>query len=158
MLMFLYNINVHNHLKHLANFSYFMLFEFSLQCFVLLCVLKFWVPCCDVRYDFRIKTMFGSSLPLLLFVWGLMLYLRYLCLDAYSGFQHYCVVFLFCLPSSCVLCTLCCQFLWIVHFLLPFQYSLTFICRSLIVRVPYFASFSGLSMLFAPSVFSNVYL
>ena len=22
----------------------------------------FWVPCCDVRYDFRIKTMFGSSL------------------------------------------------------------------------------------------------
>ena len=28
-------------------------------CVVLLCVFKFWVPCCDVRYDFRIKTMFG---------------------------------------------------------------------------------------------------
>ena len=22
------------------------------------------LPCCDVRYDFRIKTMFGLSLPL----------------------------------------------------------------------------------------------
>jgi hypothetical protein len=26
-------------------------------------VFTFWVPCCDVRYDFCIKTMFGSSLP-----------------------------------------------------------------------------------------------
>jgi hypothetical protein len=32
-------------------------------CIVLLCVFTFWVPCCDVRYDFRIKAMFGSSLP-----------------------------------------------------------------------------------------------
>ena len=37
-----------------------------------------------------------------------MSYLRYLCLFAY------CVVFFF------VLCTLCCQFLWIVHFECPF--------------------------------------
>ena len=29
-----------------------------------LCVFTFWDPCCDVRYDFRIETMFGSSLPL----------------------------------------------------------------------------------------------
>ena len=29
---------------------------------------------------------------------------------------------------SCVLSTLCCQFLWIVHVLLPFRYSITFIC------------------------------
>ena len=28
---------------------------------------------------------------------------------------------------SCVLCTLCCRFLWIVHFWLPLRYSLTFI-------------------------------
>jgi len=34
--------------------------------------------------------------------------------------------FLFCLSSSCVLCTLCCQFLWIVHSWLPFRFSLTF--------------------------------
>ena len=39
-----------------------------------------------------------------------------------------CVVFLFCLSSCCVLCTQCCQFLWIVHSWMP------------------------------PSVFSNVYL
>jgi hypothetical protein len=33
----------------------------------------------------------------------------------------YCVVFFF------VLCTVCCQFLWIVPFWLPLRYSLTFI-------------------------------
>ena len=32
-------------------------------CVVLLCVLTFWGPCCNVRYDLRMKTMFGSSLP-----------------------------------------------------------------------------------------------
>ena len=32
-------------------------------CVVLLCVVTFWVPCCDVSYDFRKKTMFSSSLP-----------------------------------------------------------------------------------------------
>ena len=32
-------------------------------CVVLLCVFTFRVPHCDVRYEFRIKTMFGSSLP-----------------------------------------------------------------------------------------------
>ena len=30
---------------------------------ILLCVFTCWVPCCDVSYDFRIETMFGSSLP-----------------------------------------------------------------------------------------------
>ena len=42
-------------------------------------------------------------------------------------FNKYCVVFLICLSSSCVLCIKCCLFLWIVHFLLPIRYSLTFI-------------------------------
>jgi len=64
--------------------------------------------CCIVRYDFCIKTMFGSSLPPVI-VGGLMFYLRYLCLFAY------CFV----------------QFLWIVHFLLPLRYSLTFISYEL---------------------------
>jgi hypothetical protein len=36
---------------------------------------------------------------------------------------------------SCVLCTLCCQFLWIVLFLLPLRYSLTCICP--VSCVPY---------------------
>jgi hypothetical protein len=37
----------------------------------------------------------------------------------------YCVLYLFCLSSSCV--PLCCQFLWIAHFWLTLWYSLTFI-------------------------------
>ena len=57
---------------------------------------------------------------------------------------------------SCVLCTLCCQFLWIILFLLPLRYSLTFICP--VSCIPYVASFSGLSFFITPSVFSNMYL
>ena len=38
--------------------SFFVVF-----CVSRLCIFMFWVPCCDVRYDFSIKTMFGSSLP-----------------------------------------------------------------------------------------------
>ena len=62
-------------------------------CVVLLCVFTFWVPCCDVRYYFRIKR---CSVRLFL---QLMSYLRYLCLFAYSGVQQilWCVGF-FCLP------------------------------------------------------------
>ena len=57
---------------------------------------------------------------------------------------------------SCVLCTICCQFLWIVHCWLPLRCSLTFSC--LVSCVLYVASFSGLFIMIAPSVFSNVYL
>ena len=37
-----------------------------------------------------------------------------------------CVVFLF----FFILCTLCCKFLWIVHFVLPLRCSLTFTCTN----------------------------
>jgi hypothetical protein len=47
---------------------------------------------------------------------------------------------------SCVLCSLCCQFLWIVYFLLHLRYSLTFICP--VSCVPSVASFSGLSIFY----------
>jgi hypothetical protein len=54
-----------------------------------------------------------------------MSYLRYLWFFVYSGVQYIlcCVLFVF------VLCALCCQFLWIVHFDCPFGLldSLTFI-------------------------------
>ena len=40
-----------------------VLFIFVVFCAVLLCVFTFWVPCCDVRYDFCIQPMLGSSLP-----------------------------------------------------------------------------------------------
>ena len=42
-------------------YGWSVLLIFLVFCVVLLCV--FWVSYCDVRYDFRIKTMFGSSLP-----------------------------------------------------------------------------------------------
>ena len=58
--------------------------------------------CCDVRYDFLINAMFGSSLPPL-FVGGLMFYLCCLCLFAHSGIQH----------------ILCCVFLRLVYPVLP---------------------------------------
>ena len=35
-------------------------------------VFVLWDPCCDVRYDFRIKTMSGSSCPPVFFVGGLL--------------------------------------------------------------------------------------
>jgi hypothetical protein len=109
-----------------------------------------------------------------------MSYWCYLCLLPYSGVQHIlcCVLvfifFVLCLvypllpvsldcsfwiaPSvfsnvylSCVLCTLCCQFLWIVHFGLPLRYSLTFI------MYPMLPVSLDCSFWIAPSVFSNVY-
>ena len=84
-------------------------------CVVLLCVFAFWVPCCDVHYDFAWKRC-SIRLYLQLFVGELMSYLRYSCLIAYSDVQHTicCDFALFFL----VLCTLCCQFLWIFPFLI----------------------------------------
>ena len=39
------------------------MFAYSdVQHFVLSNISTYWVQCCDVHYDFRIKTMFGSSL------------------------------------------------------------------------------------------------
>ena len=46
---------------------------------------------------------------------------------------HIVVCFLFCLSSSCVLCTQCCQFLWIVHSWLFLRFSLTFLYIKLVL-------------------------
>ena len=48
------------HPRYLVRSVVVILLDF---CVVLLCVFTFWVSRCDFRYDFRIKTMFGSSLP-----------------------------------------------------------------------------------------------
>jgi hypothetical protein len=63
-----------------------------------LCVFTFWVPCCDIRYNFRIKKMFGLSLP------------PVVCRRRMSDWR-FCFVFL-----RLVYRTLCNQFLWIVVF------------------------------------------
>ena len=105
-----------------------VLLIFLVFCVVVLCVFTYWVPCSDLRYDFQIKTMFGSSLPPVV-CRGLMSYLRYLCWFAYCSVQHI---------QCCVLChgwpRLVCPvllFLGIVHSGLPLQFSLT--CISFIL-------------------------
>jgi len=71
---------------------------------------------CPLR--FRIKTMFGLSFPPAVCRRAYVLF-------TFSVVQHIlrCVFGLFVF----VMCALCCQFLWIVHFWLPLQYSLSFI-------------------------------
>ena len=73
---------------------------------------------------FRIKTMFESSLLSVVCRRAHVLF-TLLCLSTNSGIQHIlcCVFGLFFL----VLCTLCCQFLWIIPFFIVFRYSLIFI-------------------------------
>jgi hypothetical protein len=58
-----------------------------------------------------------------------MSYLRYVCFFSHSGVQLIVMSFLFCLSSSCIFLTLCCQFLWIVNSWFPLRFSLTFIYR-----------------------------
>jgi hypothetical protein len=57
---------------------------------------------------------------------------------------------------SCVLCTLCCQFLWIVYCWLPLLYSLTFIVLCLVY--PMLSDSLDCIFLIASLVFSDVYL
>ena len=112
---------------------------------------------------------FSVRLCLQLFVGGLMSCFRYLCLFTYSGVQHIlCSVFVL---FVVVLCTLCCQFLWIVHCWLPIRYSLTFIvslpvsldCPLLIAHSVFSNIFVSLPvsldcpLLIAHSIFSNIY-
>ena len=64
-----------------------------------------------------------------------MSYLRHLCLFAHSGGQH----ILGCIFGLLVfvLCTLCCQFLWVVHFWLPLRYSGACIYATHKISLPY---------------------
>ena len=55
---------------------------------VLLRVFTFLFPCCDVRCDFRIKPMFGTSLPPVVCIQVFMTSLCYLCLYAYSCVRY----------------------------------------------------------------------
>ena len=62
-------------------------------------------------------------------------------------FRYVYNIYLSCVLSTLLL-SLCCQFLWIVHVLLPCQYSITFICP--VSCLLYVASFSGLFMFYCP--------
>jgi hypothetical protein len=72
-------------------------------------VFTFWVPCYGVRYYFCIKTMFSSSLSLVV---GRMIHVLFM---LFVFVCVYLVAFFF------VLCTLCCQFLLIVTSVLPLR-------------------------------------
>ena len=63
------------------------------------------VPCCDVRYDFYIKTMFGSSLPPIV------------CRRAHVLFT------LFVFAHSCVQHILCCVFFVLFAFVMCLVYD-----------------------------------
>jgi hypothetical protein len=80
------------------------LFRVFLCCHIMChCVLS---PCCDVRYDFCIETMFGSSYPQMI-VGGPVSCLRcFVFACVYWCSTHTVFCFLLCLSSSCV-CILC---------------------------------------------------
>ena len=123
-----------------------VLLIFLVFCVVVLCVFTYWVPCSDLRYDFQIKTMFGSSLPPVV-CRGLMSYLLYLCWFTYCSVQHIlccvlcygwprlvCPVLLFLVVCPVLLFLVVCPvllFLGIVHSGLSLQFSLT--CISFIL-------------------------
>jgi len=70
-------------------------------------LLVFWIPCCDVHYDFCIKIMLSSSLS------------PVLCRRVHVLFTLYVFVYiLFCVFDLYffVLCALWCQYLWVIHF------------------------------------------
>ena len=65
---------------------------------------------------------------------------------SFSGLSFFIAPSVFsCIYLSWNLCTLCCQFPWIVLFYCPFRYSIIFICS--VFCVPYVACFSRLSFL-----------
>ena len=102
----------------------FVLLIFVVLCVLLLCVLTFWVPCCEIR----IQMMVGSSLPPVVCKRAhVLLTLSVFVCDSSvqrTLFWFFCVFVWF---IFFVLCDLRCQFLCIVHFVLPLQYSLAFI-------------------------------
>jgi hypothetical protein len=67
-------------------YSHFVLWGYTNFCVVLLCVFTFCISCYDVRYDFRMKTMFVSSLPPVV---CRMAHVLFKCLFVYSGANTY---------------------------------------------------------------------
>jgi hypothetical protein len=110
-------------------------------CVVLFCVFTIWIPCCDVRYDFRVKTMFGLVLPPVVCRRAYcLIYVICACLRIMLS-NTCCVVFLCWFSSSCV--PYVASLFWfssscVSHvaslFWLPLRYSLTFIYISLTLQ------------------------
>jgi hypothetical protein len=113
-ILFCLSLPPESYLRYLCLFTYsnvqhmlyFVLFVFTSSLIYVICV------CLPIVMSNTCCILFCLSLPP-------ESYLRYLCLFTYSNVQHmlYFVLFVF------VLCALCCQFLWIVHFWLSLWYS-----------------------------------
>ena len=117
---------------------------------------------CIVRSEFHVVMSVAISaykrcsvrIYIQLFVGGLMFYLRWLCcLRIVVSNTYICIVLCFCFVFF-VLCTLCCQFLWICFVLLssscvPYATSFSGFVFVLLSSscVPYVASFSGFVLL-----------
>jgi hypothetical protein len=98
-----------------------VLLMFLAICMFLLCVFAFWILWCGVRCDFRINTMFGSSLPPVLWGSDHVLFPLFVCVYLPIVVSNTdCAVYFF------VLSILCCQFLCIVHLWLALRCSLKF--------------------------------
>ena len=84
-------------------------------CVVILCVVTLWVPYCDVRYDFRIKTMFGCFLlhPVV-------------CRREHALFTLFLFVFAQWCPKHIVLC-FCFVFLCLLQPMLPVSLDCPFL-------------------------------
>ena len=105
---------------------------FSFFYVVLLCGFTFWVV---LSIAILAQKRCSVRLYLQLCVGGHISYLCYLCLLTCSGVQNiYCRIFLL---FFFVLCILCCQFLWMIHFWLPLRYSLTFIYLTVSLAFPF---------------------
>jgi hypothetical protein len=102
-----------------TNAYYAVFLIFLVFCVVILCVFTFWVPCCDVRYDFRIKTMFGPSLPSVVCRRAHVLYTLFVFVVS----NTYCVVSLFCFSLSMLPVSLDCPFL-----IVPSVFSTVYLC------------------------------
>jgi hypothetical protein len=72
--------------------------RFRLLCCPMMCIHVRW---CDVSYEFRIKTMIGSSLPPVLCRAACIVYVMYGWFRIMVS-DTYCVVVLCCFSSSCV--------------------------------------------------------
>jgi hypothetical protein len=102
---------------------------------VVLCVFALWVPCCDVRYEFRVVMSVMSSVLWCPLRFPHKNYVRFVFISGYL-WEGSCLVYVICIclrvvvSNTCVFLgfsffVLCGQFLWIVLFLLPLRCSLT---------------------------------
>ena len=130
---------------YVASFSGLSVFDYPFvlctQCCQFLWIVRFWLP---LRLVYPMLPV-SLDCPFLITPSSCVPYLT-----SFSGLSVFDYYF--------VLCTLCCQFLWIVRFWLPLRLVYPMLpvsldCQFLITPsscVPYFASFSGLSVLITP--------